>query len=382
MVYKVPHEFYDGKLAYARELNANFLSVTEQIRDLNTNKADVELANLNETAIENIQKIALTRNIGEIVYSLVPLTNSSLHLLDGSLLSGLGSYAQFVDYIADLYEHNPDANYFTTEEDWQECNTTYGECGKFVYDSVNNTVRLPKITGFTECTTDITTLGNITEAGLPNIEGGLASIVLLNGGESSGAFSINQTFSNGVSTNTSNSTKLGLCKFNASDSNEIYGNSTTVQPQSIKVLIYIVVGTSTKEGIEVDIDNIATDLNGKADTDLTNTTDNGKILMSGMGMPSDKYVDLTLGANGSSYTAPANGWIAFGKTANGAGQFITLTNVTNSLVIAFNAHASGNIPQVYIPCAKGDTIIVNYSAGGATQRFRFIYAKGSESEVQ
>ena len=32
----------------------------------------------------------------------------------------------------------------TAEENWQQSVTTYGVCGKFVYDSTNNTVRLPK----------------------------------------------------------------------------------------------------------------------------------------------------------------------------------------------------------------------------------------------
>lgn len=59
---------------------------------------------------------------------------------------------------------------------------------------------------------------------------------------------------------------------NNSAVSSIYGNSNTVQPQTIKILYYIVVATSTKTGIQIDIDEIATDLNGKADVDLTNCT--------------------------------------------------------------------------------------------------------------
>src|SRR5574344_14504 len=36
-----------------------------------------------------------------------------------------------------------------------------------------------------------------------------------------------------------------------------------------------------------------------------------------MGMPSNSYIDLTLGASGSTYTAPANGWIYWAKVAGG-----------------------------------------------------------------
>ena len=58
----------------------------------------------------------------------------------------------------------------------------------------------------------------------------------------------------------------------ASRSSPVYGKSTTVQPQTIKSLLYICVANSVKTQIQVDIDNIATDLNGKADRDLSNAT--------------------------------------------------------------------------------------------------------------
>ena len=52
--------------------------------------------------------------------------------------------------------------------------------------------------------------------------------------------------------------------FNAHLVNGIYGNNASgdkVQPQSVKAYIYIVVATLTKTDIEVDIDEVATDLN-------------------------------------------------------------------------------------------------------------------------
>lgn len=53
-----------------------------------------------------------TRNIGQIIQSTIPLTDAGLHLLDGALISGSGSYSAFVDYIAELYTADPTANYF------------------------------------------------------------------------------------------------------------------------------------------------------------------------------------------------------------------------------------------------------------------------------
>lgn len=105
------------------------------------------------------------RNFGELVYSAIPLSDSGLKLLDGSLIDGTGIYANFVTYIASIYSTY--SSLFVTEATWQSNVSTYGVCGKFVYDSVNNTVRLPKITGIVEGTVDVNALGDIVAASLP-----------------------------------------------------------------------------------------------------------------------------------------------------------------------------------------------------------------------
>lgn len=225
-----------------------------------------------------------SRNIGEIVASTIPLTDAVLHLLDGSLLS-YGSYQDFIDYIADLYESGDYPDLFETEANWQQSVTTYGVCGKFVYDSVNNTVRLPKITGIVEGTTDLTALGDLVEAGLPNITGSWRSGIYTSESATSGAiYGVDYGTDHGGSGSTMETYTFNI---NASRSSSIYGNSSTVQPQTIKVLYYIVLATSTKTEIEVDIDEIATDLNGKMDTDLSNMSASvsAKSLITSWGVP-------------------------------------------------------------------------------------------------
>ncbi len=334
-----------------------------------------------------------SRNIGEIVTSTLPLSDAGLHLLDGALISGSGIYADFVDYIAGLVTNYPDL--FETEANWQSAVTTYGVCGKFVYNSTNNTVRLPKITGILEGTTDVTALGDLVEAGLPNVTGYTSWQV---NGIYSGSFgnaSANNTNNGalyvsgsgkyggvGVSgaDNTNGGTQINL---DASHSSALYGNSNTVQPQAIKVLYYIVLATSTKTNIQVDIDEIATDLNGKADVDLSNTNDTAKILMSGMGMPSNTYIDLTLGASGSTYTAPANGWVYVVKTAGFSGAYVKLAlgSFDNAFSNENSSSQSGAWLRTTLPVKKGDTFSCWYDANGTTRYFRFYYAQGSESEA-
>lgn len=328
------------------------------------------------TKWEEVQLGGNTRCIGEIVTSTIPLSDAGLHLLDGALISGTGAYADFVDYIAGIY--NSSLNYFCTEAQWQASVSQYGVCGKFVYDSVNNTVRLPKVTGFIEGAGGVSTLGNLTAAGLPNITGTFCGAGT-NANLATGAFYKAGTGVDVFNNNADPDMRVGL---DASRSSSIYGNSTTVQPQSVKVFYYIVIATTTKTAIEVDIDEIATDLNGKADVDLTNVNDTGYIKMAGASMPSDTYVDLTLGADGSTYTAPADGWFVLRKDSNGQGQYCILSR-SDSAIRQRADQSGGNKVEanLLIPVLNGQQIYVQYSFSGVTSMFRFIYAQGSESEA-
>lgn len=275
-----------------------------------------------------------TRNVGQIITSTIPLTDAGLHLLDGSLISGGGIYEEFVDYIAELYADNtlymwygingadpfyiftksitpqigdtvydrsgvaigvvtnvnssgrPEYNgfyykepvedtnprgIFVTEADWQTAVTTYGVCGKFVYTPASEntpaTVRLPKVTGFTEGTIDTETLGDLTEAGLPSIEHTHEYWI----------YSYAKTGASGTARNIVSGSTYPTPSTNSPVS-PIYGRSSTVQPQSIKVLYYIVMATSAKTDIQIDIDEVTTDLNGKADADLSNVPNSKAIL--------------------------------------------------------------------------------------------------------
>ena len=67
--------------------------------------------------------VGSTRNIGQIIKSLLPLSDAGLHLLDGSVISGGGVYSAFVNYIKKL---DLNANYFTSEANWQSAVSKYG----------------------------------------------------------------------------------------------------------------------------------------------------------------------------------------------------------------------------------------------------------------
>jgi hypothetical protein len=96
-----------------------------------------------------------------------------------------------------------------------------------------------------------------------------------------------------------------------------------------------------------------------------------------MGMPSGSYIDLTLGATGSTYTAPANGYVVLSKDANAAGQTNRLVSSTYIASTSYCPNSSGT-PHVFIPVKKDDVVTYSYSTAGATNYFKFVYAEGSK----
>jgi hypothetical protein len=464
-------------------------------------------------------------------------------------------------------------NLFTTEENWQAEATlsAFGACGKFVIDDDANTIRLPKITGFIQGLTDLASLGDLVEAGLPNITAE-TSLYQFTNATLKGAFYLKERNGTGGPNTNGEHNVVG---FDASRSNPIYGNSNTVQPEAIQYPYFIQVATGaeteadiTKE-LELNIpfffgmsqyfnvepnnvswlksngqwnskavytdyyDWILSNVNGgvegfvlstdtytdydfvintadetfrlplldgseslvgsryieytrqqsgalytapangfiyycgdgnsagnsyvefvnttnrylgmatqlvfngtarifaparrgdvfelfyngttprefrflyaegngslyfyvgetiqnanlinagrieeklvdKVDTNAGNLTAEGKSLISGYAMPSDKYIDLTLGASGTNYTAPANGWLFLQKVASASGQYIQMHNITSHFVVFSNS--SGTYGQaIIVPCKKGDVIQTSYTTAGNTLAFRFIYAEG------
>lgn len=276
---------------------------------------------LGDKQIAGISTPVQGRVLGQIIHSLIPLNDAGLHLADGSLINGNGSYSAFYNYMLNLYGNgtNPPA-YFTDETTYQNSITTYGVCGKFVIDTVNKTIRLPKITGMIEGTINVSALGDLVEAGLPNITATFSQIAttLSDASDSvSGALYIDR-IENYAASGSARQAIFG--GFDASRSNSIYNNSNTVQPQTIKAYIYIVIATLTKTDIEIDINNIATDLNNKADKDLVNVSSSDvRNTLDNAGV---RYIIETY-VNGSSwYNLYSNGWIEQGGkyTYSSAGQ--------------------------------------------------------------
>lgn len=105
---------------------------------------------------------------------------------------------------------------------------------------------------------------------------------------------------------------------------------------------------------------------------------NDSSTISGWAMPSSRYIDLTLLASGNTYTAPANGWFYFSKNGTAGGQFAVFEAASDGISgeISGVSYTAGYGINLLKPVKKGTTVQLRYTAQGATNYFRFVYAEG------
>ena len=147
--------------------------------------------------------------------------------------------------------------------------------------------------------------------------------------------------------------------------------------------LYFYVGEVVQDANVIAAASVLTDV---ADLkNASNFSQTGLSTLSGLGMPSDRYDDLTLGASGATYTAPANGYIFFSKNNGTNGLKYSSVNVIdeNNNIIYWDLSyqsSAGDALQSLTPIKKGRRFQVYYTATGPTNYFRFVYAEG-ESNV-
>jgi len=133
----------------------------------------------------------------------------------------------------------------------------------------------------------------------------------------------------------------------------------------------------------IDLNAITEALTHKADLDLVNSTQNNmtavsKSYFAGIGMPSTKYVTLSLGASGDPYTAPVNGWacVEWSSVTSDAGS--SSLDVQNPAIRTFSTCLSWQ--RHCLPVQKGQQFRVYYSSatGRTLSFFRFYYAEGEK----
>ena len=102
-----------------------------------------------------------------------------------------------------------------------------------------------------------------------------------------------------------------------------------------------------------------------------------KAEIAGWNMPSNKYIDLTLGASNSTYTAPANGYFSIMIKIGTSQGFLLIRNESN--ILAFQAgEIAGQYVGFVMPAKQRDEVLIGYNNRESTAIFRFVYAEGEE----
>lgn len=100
-----------------------------------------------------------------------------------------------------------------------------------------------------------------------------------------------------------------------------------------------------------------------------------KSVVSSWSFPSNKYIDLAVGASGTNYIAPANGWFYAYCSMSSTDAYLDMSIGTIYKVrLKDKAWNSSDIAQI-VPVKKGGRLILNY-LGMNFYAFRFIYAEG------
>ena len=223
--------------------------------------------------------------IGLVVASVIIQNDAGLRTLDGSSLLLNGMYKDFCDYLVATYTQDPTnvPVYFDIQEYANDMND-YGQCGKFVYNPNSyeltssprsgkadvvytvpaNSLKLPTITEFIASNNGGLVLGLAELDSFKKHTHTITKSHPWNNTASGG-------YSSGVAVDGEESANL------VTTTNLTGGDET--KPKNVRYPYYIVVATVTKTDVEVNIDNIASDLNNlsnavqnKAQSDLSNVT--------------------------------------------------------------------------------------------------------------
>ena len=100
--------------------------------------------------------------------------------------------------------------------------------------------------------------------------------------------------------------------------------------------------------------------------------------MGRMAMPSDKYINLTWGASGTSYTAPANGFFGAEGRCNANGHVALWCPNIPTIADKNRTSANGQICNASIPVKKGTTVRLDYANYVSDGSISFAYAEGSK----
>lgn len=260
-------------------------------------------------------------------------------------------------------------------------NTT-GIAWYYLRDGVNKRFKLPRTKwGFKGLRGDV---GTNVEESLPNIKGTfkLAGQNINNSTFDgfSGAFYNQYPYTGNYQNPTGVSGTGGaMPAFDASRSSSTYKDGAPVQERATQMYLYFYVGEYAQTAIEQTA-GLNTELfNGKVDLNASNISAEGKSLIDSWGKPSTRYTDFAIGATGTAYRAPVNGYARFTYRVANSNDVVGLSG--SNIVSAVRASGANTLLHVTIPVRRGTTFMIEYSStASATSAnlLRFIHAEGEQ----
>lgn len=218
---------------------------------------------------------------------------------------------------------------------------------------------------------------------LPNIKGQFAWGVSSGDDETSAPFSKKFGSTYGVSAATSNPCKFVRYGFDASTYSDVYQDGANVNPNSVQGYLYFYVGECIGTGNTVDLTNLGS-FKDSVDLEvgnLKNSLLNLKNNVSTLAFPSEKRVDLTIPASGSTLVAPANGWFVYQSYISGSTiDYMFISNTTTAYYGCQTRDLSGRGVYANCPAKKGESVYFEWIDNATTRHLKFVYATDQDKE--
>lgn len=324
-------------------------------------------------------------NISLPIGSIYPVVCSTTYVPTGALACDGGEYneSQFTQLWTNYLTGETPLLKTCTYEEYKQMLTTYGSCPMFGVDEENLKFRVPFIKDgsvIQQAQSD-DEIGKAYNAGLPNITASVANASVGGNGKLppvSGAFNVEGTSVMLYGGSGQLYTNNAILSFDASKSNSIYGGSKTVQPNAVSLRYFVVVASGTINDSQMDWSEWASSLQNKLSTDLSNLPSSSKTILTNLSMPSTRYIDLTIPANNTILTAPADGIFYLKKTIEVEGNYNLLENITAHFIAANQPATIGGGAEVWILASKGDQVRITYLTKNSPGTLRFVYMNGAE----
>lgn len=275
-----------------------------------------------------------------------------------------------------------DGHKIVTADQEQTVLNIYNESGiawYYIIDTTNTQFKFPRTKyGFEGLRTNV---GDKIDESLPNITATARGSIRADINGISGAFTSGWTEGTSYQYNNGLLGTTNSFGFDASRSSSTYQNNAPVQERATQMYLYFYVGDYSQTAIEQTAGINSELFNGKADVDLTNINNSGTSKGAGWTMPSRVFKELTLGATGTQYVAPATGWFYIDKRLGNTLEYFGFINTSRSDCSQYFAPSGMNNVIGLFPVQSGDVVKLNYNVSGITNHFRFYYAQGSESEA-